>query len=73
MMTNDIMICRLTVAGVCLWKTPSGQYYEQNKEHQGYDFYLDITKLLIDMGTNENPNVVVRDFAKEASNIKDFM
>jgi hypothetical protein len=72
-MSEDIMICRLTCAGVCLWKTPSGQYYEQNKEHKGYDFYLDITKLLIDMGTNEDPNVVVRDFAKEASNIKDFM
>ena len=70
---NDVMICKLTNAGVCLWKTPSGKYYEQNKEHQGYDYYLDITKLLIDMGTNEDPNVVVRDIAKEPARIKDFM
>ena len=58
---------------MCLWKTPAGKYYEQNKEHKGYDFYLDITKLLIDMGTNEDPDVVVRDIAKEAAQIKDFM
>jgi len=70
---NDVMICRLTNAGVCLWKTSAGKYYEQNKDHVGYDFYLDITKLLIDMGTNEDPNVVVRDIAKEAAQIKDFM
>ena len=30
-MSDDVMIYRLTVAGVCLWKTPSGHYYEQNK------------------------------------------
>jgi len=72
-MSEDVMICRLTQAGVCLWKTPSGQYYEQNKEHQGHDFFLDITKLLIDMGTNEDPNIAVRDIAKERARIKDFM
>jgi len=70
---NDIMICKLTEKGVCLWKRADGTYYEQCKEHVGYDFYLDITKLLIDMGTNEDPNVVVRDIAKEAAQIKDFM
>ena len=67
------MICKLTNWGVCLYKRTDGSYYEQDKGHNGYDFYLDITRLLILMGTCEDPNLIVRDIAKESAQIKDFM